>query len=235
VDDILLVGGQSRMPLVSRRIREVFGKDPTKGIHPDEAVAIGAAVLAESESRIDSVVLIDVLPIGIGVGLPGGRMAPVLPRNTRLPARKTYEIATVKDDQAELDLAVFQGDSQKVSECEYLGTVRLSDLPPGPKGSVRFEVEFTLGLEGILAVDATNLATQEQTKVQLATLDTPDSLREKLQLAEAPTPPKGARPYEVSREIGPVKTPPAADLSATPSAEEGKRPGFLGRIFGKRS
>ncbi|HET7754840.1 MAG TPA: TIGR02266 family protein [Anaeromyxobacteraceae bacterium] len=240
LDDVLLVGGQSRMPLVSRRIREVFGKDPTKGIHPDEAVAIGAAVLAESETRIDSVVLIDVLAIGIGVGLPGGRMAQVLPRNTRLPARKTYEIATVKDDQPELDLAVFQGDSQKASECEYLGTLRLTGLAPGPKGSVRFSVEFALGPEGILSVSATNVATQERTVVQLATLDTPESLREKLQLGEAPTPPKGSRPYDVAHETGADGTsrtpaPTAAVPERGPAAEEAKRPGFLGRFFGKRS
>jgi molecular chaperone DnaK len=164
-------------------------------------------------------------------------MAQVLPRNTRLPARKSYEIATVKDDQPELDLAVFQGESQKASECEYLGTVRLPGLPPGPKGSVRFGVEFALGPEGILAVNATNLATLEQTEVQLATLDTPESLREKLQLAEAPTPPKGSRPYEVEREAGSAKTPAAAPIppERPAGAEEGKRPGLLGRFFGKRS
>jgi molecular chaperone DnaK len=237
VDDILLVGGQSRMPLVSRRIREVFGKDPTKGIHADEAVAIGAALLAEAEARIDSVVLIDVLPMGIGVGLPGGRMAPVLPRNTRLPARKSYEIATVRDDQAEIDLAVFQGDSQKASECEYLGTVRLDGLPAGPKGSVRFAVEFALGPEGILAVEATNLGTRDVTRVQMATLDTPETLREKLQFGEAPTPPKGARPYDVAPGR-PEKTPapvPAAVSEPAGRPEEGRRPGLFGRFFGKRS
>jgi molecular chaperone DnaK len=222
---------------VARRVREVFGREPSKGIHPDEAVAIGAALLAESDSRIDSVVLIDVLAIGIGVGLPGGRMAQVLPRNTRLPARKSYEIATVRDDQDELDLAVFQGDAPKVSECEYLGTVRLSGIPPGPKGSVRFAVEFSLGPEGILAVNAKNLATGEETDVRLATLDTPETLREKLQLSEAPTPPKGARPYDVARDGAAARTPPGAPLPdpKPPVQEDAKRPGLFGRIFGKRS
>ncbi|HYG68911.1 MAG TPA: Hsp70 family protein, partial [Anaeromyxobacteraceae bacterium] len=90
VREVLLVGGQSRMPLVWRKIREAFGREPNKSVHPDEAVAIGAALLADSLERIDSVVLIDALAMGIGVGLPGGRMAPVLPRNTRLPAKKAY-------------------------------------------------------------------------------------------------------------------------------------------------
>ena len=130
-DKVLLVGGQSRMPLVWRRIREEFGREPNKGVHPDEAVALGAALLADSATRIDSVVLIDVLAMGIGVGLPGGRMAPVLPRNTKLPARKAYEHATTQDGQTELELQVFQGDSDRVTECEYLGTVRVAELPPG--------------------------------------------------------------------------------------------------------
>ncbi|BDG07818.1 TIGR02266 family protein [Anaeromyxobacter paludicola] len=225
LDDVLLVGGQSRMPLVWRKVREAFGREPNKSIHPDEAVAIGAALLADSETRIDSVVLIDVLAMGIGVGLPGGRMAPVLPRNSRLPARKGYEIATTRDGQEELELAVFQGDSPKASECEYLGTVRLEGLPPAPRGEVRLSVEFSLGQEGILSVEARNLATGQVTAAQLATLDTPESLREKLQLPEAQSAPEGARPLERAGEGG---GPPA------PARDAGEKKGLFGRLFGRR-
>jgi molecular chaperone DnaK len=157
VDEVLLVGGQSRMPLVWRRIREVFGREPNKSVHPDEAVAVGAALLADSFGKIDAVVLIDVLAMGIGVGLPGGRMAPVLPRNTRLPARKVYEHTTTRDGQTVLELQVFQGDSPRVTECEYLGTVRVPGLPARPRGAVRVAVEFALGAEGILTVTAREL------------------------------------------------------------------------------
>jgi molecular chaperone DnaK len=219
VDDVLLVGGQSRMPLVARRIREVFGKEPARGVHADEAVAEGAALLAESETRIDSVVLIDVLAMGIGVGLPGGRVAPVLLRNARLPAAKTYEIATVKDGQTELELTVFQGDSPRALECEYLGTIRVAGLPSAPGGAVRVAVEFALGAEGILSVTARNLATGEVTQVRLATVDTPEKLREKLQTSDAQTAPKGARPIQTAARA------PARD-------EEAK--GLLGRFFGRR-
>ncbi|HSN90818.1 MAG TPA: Hsp70 family protein, partial [Anaeromyxobacteraceae bacterium] len=182
VDEVLLVGGQSRMPLVWRRIRETFGREPNKSVHPDEAVAIGAALLADSASRIDSVVLIDVLAMGVGVGLPGGRMAPVLPRNTKLPAKKSYELATTRDGQADLELQVFQGDSHQVAECEYLGTVRVPNLPPGPRGSVKIAVEFALGGEGILDITARNLATGQVTESHFKTLDTPETLKKKLEI-----------------------------------------------------
>jgi len=190
VDQVLLVGGQSRMPLVWRRIREEMDREPSRAVDADEAVALGAALLADSQSRIDSAVLIDVLAMGIGVGLPGGRMAPVIPRNTRLPARKAYELATVRDGQTELELAVFQGDSPRVSECEHLGTLRVTDLPPRPRGAVKVAVEFALGAEGILSVTARDLASGRVAEARLGTRDTPQRTREKLHGAE-PQPPPG--------------------------------------------
>jgi len=214
LDQVLLVGGQSRMPLVWQRMRELTGKEPSRAVHPDEAVALGAALLADSASRIDSVVLIDVLGMGIGVGLPGGRLAPVLPRNTRLPARKSYELATVRDGQTELELTVFQGDAAQVAGCEYLGTVRLTGLPPRPRGGVRVAVEFALGQEGILSISARDLSTGKVEEARLATRDTPESLRAKLQLPEPMAPARGAAP------------PP-------PAAEPARR-GFFSRLFGRR-
>jgi molecular chaperone DnaK len=220
VDEVLLVGGQSRMPLVWKRIREELGREPNKGVHPDEAVALGAALLADSAARIDSVVLIDVLAMGIGIGLPGGRMAPVLARNTKLPARKAYEHATTRDNQTELELQVFQGDSPRVTECEYLGTVRVPGLPPKPRGVVRVAVEFALGAEGILTVTARELASGNVTELQFATLDTPESLKAKLQLPEPPTAPKGSRPLEAFGRSG--------------AQEQGRRGGLFGRLLGRK-
>ncbi len=214
VQEVLLVGGQSRMPLVWRRVRETFGREPSRGVHPDEAVAIGAALLAESAGRIDSVVLIDVLPMGIGVGLPGGRVVPVLGRNTRLPARKSYELTTTHDRQAELELQVFQGDAPHVAECEFLGTITVRGLPPAPKGSVRVAVEFALGGEGILSITARNLATSEVTAAELATREAPDAVRARLGATRPAEPPPGARPIEPQRPAG--------------------KPGFFARLFGRR-
>ena len=205
IDEVLLVGGQSRMPLVWQRIRTELGRDANKSVHPDEAVAIGAALLADSARRVDSVVLIDVLAMAIGVGLPGGRMAPVLARNSRLPASRTHEIATTRDGQGELELELFQGDSPKVSECEYLGTVCVPGLPPGPRGTVKVAVELAVDAEGILKVTARDLATGELTEARFATVDTPESLRAKLQLPEPQTAPRGARPVEPIHRPAPRK------------------------------
>jgi molecular chaperone DnaK len=231
IQQVLLVGGQSRMPLVWRRIREAFGREPSKAVHPDEAVALGAALLADSASRIDSVVLIDVLAMGIGIGLPGGRLAPVLPRNTRLPARRSYEHATTRDGQTELELQVFQGDSARVTECEYLGTVWVPNLPPRPRGLVRVAVEFALGAEGILTVTARELGSGRVTEAHFATRDTPESLKAKLQLPEPQTAPPGARPLEVGR----ATPPPPSPASPAPSPQERPRhPGLFARLLGRR-
>jgi molecular chaperone DnaK len=213
VDAVLLVGGQSQMPLVARRITSELGKEPDRSVPPEEAVALGAALLAESLGREGPVVLVEALAMGIGVGLPGGRMAPVLPRNTALPARKSYELATTRDGQTELELHVFQGDSPRVSECEYLGAVRLPDVPPRPRGEVRFSVEFALGAEGLLTVTARDAGSGRETAIRLATRDTPEALRAKLGIAEPPSPPPGARPLE----------------APVPS-----RKGLFGRLFGGR-
>ena len=235
ISEVLLVGGQSRMPLVWKKIREEFGREPNRSVHPDEAVAIGAALLADSEGRIDSVVLIDVLAIGIGVGLPGGRMATVLSRNTPLPAKKSYELGTTHDRQTELELAVFQGNSSKVSECEYLGTVKVNHLPPAPRGATKVAIEFSLGNEGILNVTAKNLANGQVTAHQFATLDTPESLREKLQIPESPATPKGAPhpephapPHQATRAVPHGEGQAAGHGTAQPGEK-----GLFGRIFGK--
>jgi molecular chaperone DnaK len=217
VHEVLLVGGQSRAPLVWRRIAEELGREPNRSVHPDEAVALGAALLADSAARIDSVVLIDVLAMGIGVGLPGGRMATLLPRNTTLPAKRSHEIATTRDAQIELELQVFQGDSAKVSECEYLGTVKFGGLPARPRGEVRVGFEFALGAEGLLTVTAREVGTGRTAVVQLATVDTPEALRMKLQLDEAQTAPQGARPLDVAAAKRPTG-----------------RKGLFGRLFGGR-
>jgi molecular chaperone DnaK len=215
VDDVLLVGGQSRMPLVWRKVSAEFGREPNAGVHPDEAVALGAALLGESIGSAGSIVLVDALAMGIGVGLPGGRMATVLGRNTALPARKAYELATTRDGQTELELHVFQGNSAKASECEYLGTVQFRDLPAREKGAVRVSVEFALGAEGLLTVTGTDSESGRASVSRLATQDTPESLREKLGFPESPTAPRGARPID-------------------PEPPRRRKPGFFGRLFGAR-
>jgi molecular chaperone DnaK len=220
VDEVILVGGQSRMPLVQERIRTFFGKVPSKAVHPDEAVAIGAALLAQSLDSAEGLVLIDVVPISIGVGLPGGggRVKRVIERNSPLPVRKEYQLATTKDDQKTFDLWIFEGEGTTVAECQYLGTVQLTGLPRGSKGSVRIAVAFDLGEECLLSVRARELGSGREVEVVFTTKGTPDEVKKRVEkeatyAAAGIVPPPGARapPHPGNApHPGPAAEPPPA-------------------------
>jgi molecular chaperone DnaK len=167
VDEVILVGGQSRMPLVHDRVRAFFGKAPSRAVHPDEAVAIGAALLAYSLGSAEGVVLIDVLPMSIGVILPDGRVRPVFDRNTPLPARRQYAVTTTESGQTVLELEVVQGEAA-VEDREYLGTIRLEELPSGPRGMVKLGVIFELGSEGVIGVSARDQVTNRVVRASFA-------------------------------------------------------------------
>ena len=159
IDDVLLVGGMSRMPLVRQRIRERFGKEPHKGVHPDEAVALGAALLGQALEKSEGVVLIDVLPMSIQIGKAGGGCTPVIERNVPLPVTRTIKLSTSRDFQTSFEVHVFQGESPQSSVNEYLGTLSVAGLPLGPKGSVQATVTFHLTAECLLQVSAKELTT----------------------------------------------------------------------------
>ncbi|HEX5744849.1 MAG TPA: TIGR02266 family protein [Archangium sp.] len=180
IDEVILVGGQSRSPLVHEKIQWFFGKAPTKNVHPDEAVALGAALLAHSLAQNEGVQLIDVLPMAIGVGLPGGRFKPVLERNAPLPANKGYQISTSREDQEEIDLIILQGDSERAVENEYLGTLKVSGLPGGPRGSVKVSVTFAVDNECILTVTAREQTSGIEVMNVFSTRDNPEQVKAKL-------------------------------------------------------
>ncbi|HET9449561.1 MAG TPA: TIGR02266 family protein [Aggregicoccus sp.] len=216
IQEVILVGGQSRFPLVHEKITRFFGKAPSKGVHPDEAVALGAALLAHSLGQLEGVVLIDVLPMAIGVGLPGGRFKAVLERNTALPATKSYQLSTSRDGQTELELSIFQGDSDKAAENEYLGTLRLANLPRLPRGAVRVEVTFEVSNESLLRVTAREASTGAQVTSTFSTRDTPEAVKARMGTGEhAVVPP----------------APPPAPQAAAP---QGGFLAWLGRLFGGR-
>lgn len=169
IDEVILVGGQSRMPLVHQKVAAFFCKEPTRAVQPDEAVALGAALLAQSLEGSETVVLIDMLPVSIGVALPDGKVKTIIDRDTALPVRKQYGLSTSRDGQTEFELVVVQGESELASECDYLGTLSLTDLPPGPRGMVKISVTFELGAECLLSVTARELHTQRQVSVVLST------------------------------------------------------------------
>jgi len=169
VDEVLLVGGQSRMPRVREKLSAFFGKVPHKGVHPDEAVAMGAAILAHSMQVAEGITLLDVLPMSVGLSLPGGRFKPVIPRNTALPHTKSYKLRTTRDNQTEFELVVYQGEAEKAAENEFLGTVKLTGLPKAPRGVVELVVGFTMSSESALTVNARELSTRREISTEFKT------------------------------------------------------------------
>ncbi|HSN91509.1 MAG TPA: TIGR02266 family protein [Anaeromyxobacteraceae bacterium] len=199
IDEVLLVGGQSRMPLVHEKVAAFFGRQPSRAVHPDEAVAVGAALLAHSLGSAEGVVLIDVLPMSIGIGLPGGRVKSLIERNTPLPVRKQYGLSTTRDGQTEFELVILQGEGPRAEDCEYLGTLRLEGLPAGPRGMVRIAVTFELGAECLLTVTARELNTNRQVQAVMSTREGASAAKRRLQAEgtepgiSAPAPPSPGR------------------------------------------
>lgn len=155
VDEIIMVGGQTRMPLVVDRLSEYFGKSPRKGVHPDECVAIGAALLGDSLSKVDSsVTLQDALSIPIGVANADGQLEIVLDKHNPLPQDGNVVFPTTADDQTDFDLDVFQGPAGPVSQADYLGTIQYRDVPRGPAGAHQLKLKFEIDDEGMLQISA---------------------------------------------------------------------------------
>ncbi|WP_342376544.1 TIGR02266 family protein [Myxococcus stipitatus] len=184
VDDIILVGGMSRMPLVRDKLKGLFGKGPQASVNADEAVALGAALYSGSVDKVSSVVLIDVLPMTVGVAMPGGAFKRVIERNSPLPAQRSFAISTNKDNEEVLELSLFQGEDNHISANEYLGTVRIEGLPKGPKGSVRVAVTIKLDSECVLHVEAREYSTRKEVKATLATRYSPEELQKQLQVSK---------------------------------------------------
>jgi molecular chaperone DnaK len=166
VDELLLVGGQTRMPLVQKRLAERLGKAPSKGVHPDEAVAIGAALYANSleDNSNLRLQLLDVIPMAIGLEKAGGSFHVVFPRNAAIPNAKAIEATTSYDDQTEVAMRIFQGDHAQVAHNELLGDFLFSGLRPAPSGKARLEITFDVNIEGILTMSARDLETGRQMK-----------------------------------------------------------------------
>ena len=161
VDEVMLVGGQTRMPLVQQTLTHYFKKAPSKGVHPDEAVAIGAALYAWSlhEGSDLKLQLLDVIPMAIGLEAAGGAMHVVFPRNAPIPNARAVQATSSVDDQSELVVRIFQGDQPEVANDELLGEFTFSGARLAPAGQVRLEVLFEVNIEGILTVSASEADT----------------------------------------------------------------------------
>lgn len=174
IDEVILVGGQSRMPLVQQRIAQHFGKPARKGVHPDEAVALGAALLGDSLGQIDAVTLLDALSMPIGYALPNGRFRKVIDKNSIIPLVKSFRLPPpLTPGATSIELDIFQGDSDHIVDNEYLGTVRVPASAAGKK------IDFRLNEESLLKV-VVELDTHPK-EVALATRDTPEALKRALE------------------------------------------------------
>ena len=164
IDEIMLVGGQTRMPVIQDRLTKFFGKPPSKGVHPDEAVAIGAALYGwslqdDSDLKIQ---LLDVIPMGIGIEQAGGIMHTVFPRNAAIPNAKTIAATNSVDGQRELVVRIFQGEHPETARNEPLGEFTFSGVRPCRPGEVKLEILFEVNVEGILTLSARDLDTGRQ-------------------------------------------------------------------------
>ena len=183
VDDIILVGGMSRMPLVREKLKAVFKKPPQASVNADEAVALGAALYSGSVDKVSSLVLIDVVPMTVGLGKPGGGFHRLIERNTPLPATKSFGLSTHEDNQTELEVIMFQGEDSNVAGNEFLGAMKIEGLPKGPKGSVQIAITVSLDAECVLKVEAREFRTRKVVQTTLATRYTSDEVAKRLNIS----------------------------------------------------
>ncbi len=168
IDEILLVGGSTRMPLVQQKVSEFFGKEPGKGVNPDEVVGLGAAVQAGVLSGdVQDIVLVDVTPLSLGIETLGGVMTPLIPRNTTIPTRKSETFTTAADNQSSVEVHVCQGERSMANDNRTLGKFSLVGIPPAPRGVPQIEVTFDIDANGIVNVSAKDKATGKEQKITI--------------------------------------------------------------------
>ena len=166
IDDIILVGGQTRMPLVQKKVTEFFGKDPRKDVNPDEAVALGASIQAAVlAGEVTDVLLLDVTPLSLGIETMGGVMSALIEKNTTIPTQKSQVFSTADDSQPAVTIHVLQGERKQAGQNKSLGQFDLADIPPAPRGTPQIEVSFDLDANGILSVSAKDKATGKEQSI----------------------------------------------------------------------
>ncbi len=166
VDDIILVGGQTRMPLVQKKVKEFFGKESRKDVNPDEAVAMGASIQAAVLSGdVKDVLLLDVTPLSLGIETMGGVMSNLIEKNTTIPTKKSQVFSTAEDNQPAVTIHILQGERKQAGQNKSLGRFDLSDIPPAPRGTPQIEVSFDLDANGILNVSAKDKATGKEQSI----------------------------------------------------------------------
>jgi molecular chaperone DnaK len=168
IDHVILVGGMTRMPAVQAKVKEVVGKDPHKGVNPDEVVAIGAAIQGGVlKGEVKDVLLLDVTPLSLGIETKGGVMTPLIERNTTIPTRKSEVFSTAEDNQPSVGVHVLQGESEMATYNKTLGKFELVGIPPAPRGVPQIEVGFDIDANGIINVSAKDLGSGNEQQVRI--------------------------------------------------------------------
>ena len=168
IDDVILVGGQTRMPKVMDEVKDFFGKDPRRDVNPDEAVAVGAAIQGGVlKGEVKDVLLLDVTPLSLGIETLGGVMTKLIPKNTTIPTKASQVFSTADDNQSAVTVHVLQGEREVASGNKSLGQFNLSDIPPAPRGMPQIEVTFDIDANGILHVSAKDKATGKENTIRI--------------------------------------------------------------------
>jgi molecular chaperone DnaK len=168
IDEVILVGGQTRMPRIQELVKNFFGREPHKGVNPDEVVAVGAAVQgAVLAGDVKDVLLLDVTPLTLGIETLGGVFTKMIPRNTTIPTKKTEIYSTASDNQPSVEIHVLQGEREMASYNRTLGRFHLDGIPPAPRGIPKIEVTFDIDANGILHVSAKDLGTGKQQAITI--------------------------------------------------------------------
>ncbi len=168
IDHVVLVGGMTRMPAVQEKVKELTGKDPHRGVNPDEVVAVGAAIQAGVlGGEVKDVLLLDVTPLTLGIETKGGVMTKLIERNTTIPTRKSEVFSTAEDNQPSVEIHVLQGEREMAAYNKSLGKFQLTGIPPAPRGIPQIEVGFDIDANGILNVSAKDLGTSKEQKIEI--------------------------------------------------------------------
>ncbi len=168
IDHVVLVGGMTRMPAVQEKVKELTGKEPHRGVNPDEVVAVGAAIQAGVlAGEVKDVLLLDVTPLTLGIETKGGVMTKLIERNTTIPTRKSEMFSTAEDNQPSVEMHVLQGEREMATYNKSLGKFQLTGIPPAPRGIPQIEVAFDIDANGILNVSAKDLGTGKEQKIEI--------------------------------------------------------------------
>ncbi len=188
IDEVILVGGQTRTPKVQKVVQDFFGKEPHKGVNPDEVVAIGAAIQAAIlKGEVKEVLLLDVTPLSLGIETLGGVFTKIIERNTTIPTRKSQIFTTAADNQTAVTIKVYQGEREMAADNKLLGVFELVGIPPAPRGVPQIEVTFDIDANGILHVSAKDLATGKEQSIRITASSglTEEEIKKMIREAEA--------------------------------------------------